>query len=187
MNLAEQLAIVEHALQSLIRDWERFFAGDLRVPPHDDRDRLARRLRLLAESSAGSRVERYRLEQIQHRFMTYSQNWDRMLRDREEGRIRGGTPVGRPTSESPAPAPNVRRRRAVDEQGGDSLYDRWVAAKRSQGLEVGVDRATFELQLAEQRRKIEAKLGNEVRFDVLIDDGKVRLAARAKKARSNRE
>lgn len=187
MNLAEQLAIVDHALQGLIRDWERFFAGDLRVPPHDDRDRLARRLRLLAESSAGSRADRYRLEQIQHRFMTYSQNWERMLREREEGRIRGGAPVRHPTAESPAPRPNVRQRSAVDDQGDGSLYDRWAAAKRSQGLEVGVDRATFEHQLAEQRTKIEAKLGNEVRFDVLIDDGKVRLAARAKKARANRE
>ena len=187
MNLTEQLALVEHALQALIRDWERYFAGDLRVPPHDDRDRLGRRLRLLAESGSGSRTDRYRLEQIQHRFMTYSQNWERLLRDREEGRLRGAVPVRRPTSESPSPPPNIRPRSAVDDQGDDALYDRWVAAKRSQGLEVGVDRAGFGLQLAEQRRKLEAKLGGEVRFDVMIDGGKVRLAARAKKARSNRE
>ena len=51
MNLGEQLAMVERAMQALTRDWERFFAGDLRVPPHDDGDRLGRRLRLLAENS----------------------------------------------------------------------------------------------------------------------------------------
>jgi hypothetical protein len=187
VNLGEQLSMVERALQTLIRDWERFFAGDLRVPPHDDRDRLGRRLRLLAESSAGSRVERFRLEQIQHRFMTYSQNWERMLRDREEGRVRAGVAV-RPTAAEPRPSkPNVRGSGAVDDQGRESLYDRYVAAKREHGLDVAVDRATFESQLAEQRRKLEVKHGGEVRFDVLVEDGKVRLAARAKRARANRE
>jgi hypothetical protein len=29
MKLGEQLAILERALQTLTRDWERFFAGDL--------------------------------------------------------------------------------------------------------------------------------------------------------------
>lgn len=187
MNLGEQLELVERALQALIRDWERFFAGDLRVPPHDDKDRLARRLRLLAESAAGSRVDRYRLEQIQHRFMTYSQNWERMLREREEGRTRGGPSAGRPVAEAPAPRPNVRAPSAVDAQERESLYDRYVAAKRANGLEVGVDRTTFESQLAEQRQKLQARHGGEVRFEVMVEDGKVRLAARAKKARSNRE
>jgi hypothetical protein len=187
VNLGEQLVIVERALQTLIRDWERFFAGDLRVPPHDDVDRLGRRLRMLAESSAGSRVERYRLEQTQHRFATYSQNWERMLREREEGRTRTAAVPRRLIPEQPGRRPNGSAAVAVDEQGSDSLYDRYVAAKRAHGLEVSLDRATFESQLAEQRSKLQAKVGGEVRFDVLVEDGKVRLAARMKRARSNRE
>jgi len=187
VNLGEQLTMVERALQALIRDWERFFAGDLRVPPNDDRDRLGRRLRLLAESSAGSRAERFRLEQLQHRFMTYAQNWERMLREREEGRTRAGGQLRWASSEAPATRPNAGGPRAVDDQGGGSLYDRYVEAKRSQGLDVGVDRATFESQIAEQERTLRAKTGGDVRFEVLVENGKVRLAARTKKVRSNRE
>jgi len=186
MKLGEQLAIVERALQTLTRDWERFFAGDLRVPPHDDGDRLGRRLRLLAESSAGSRVERFRLEQLQHRFQSYLQNWERMARDREEGRARAGA-AGRPGVERPAPPANAAAAGTVDDQGGPALYDRYVAAKRALGLAVGVDREAFEAQLEAQRERLRPKLGDDVLFEVLVEDGKVRLAARTNRARSGRE
>ena len=183
MNLGEQLAMVERALQTLTRDWERFFAGDLRVPPHVDGDGLGRRLRLLMESAAGSRVERFRLGQLQHRFQSYLQNWERMERDREEGRGR----AGRPGVERPAPPANAAAAGAVDAQGGRALYDRYVAAKRALGLAVGVDREGFEAQLAAQRERLRPKLGDDVLFEVLVEDGKVRLAARANRARSGRE
>jgi hypothetical protein len=186
MKLGEQLEIVERALQKLTRDWERFFAGDLRVPPHDDGERLGRRLRLLMETSAGSRVERFRLEQLQHRFQSYLQNWERMARDREEGRVRAGA-AGRLGVERLAPPANAAAARAVDDQGGPTLYDRYVAAKRALGLAAGVDRETFEAQLAVQRERLRPKLGDDVLFEVLVEDGKVRLAARANRARSGRE
>src|SRR5512139_3958851 len=114
MNLGEQLALIERAMQALIRDWERFFAGDLRVPPHDDSDRLGRRLRLLAEDSGGSRVDRFRLEQLQHRFQTYLQNWERMLRDREEGRARTGAAARTPAAEVAAAPANAAAPGAVN-------------------------------------------------------------------------
>lgn len=187
MNLTEQLAIVDRALQKLIRDWERFFAGDLRQPPTSDRDRLARRLRLLAEDQEGSRAERFRLEQLQHRFVSYSANWERMLREQEEGRGRSVAAVrrrGAPT----APGPNASEPGTVDRPGPADLYDRYVAAKRDQGVEVAVDRETFDAEISAKRDKLEGELGRSVRFDVLVEeDGKVRLAARAAKARPEQE
>jgi hypothetical protein len=187
MNLTEQLAIVDRALQKLIRDWERFFAGDLRQPPTSDRDRLARRLRLLAEDQEGSRAERFRLEQLQHRFVSYSANWERMLREQEEGRGRSVAAVrrrGAPT----APDPNASEPGTVDRPGPADLYDRYVAAKRDQGVEVAVDRETFDAEISAKRDKLEQELGRSVRFDVLVEeDGKVRLAARAAKARPEQE
>jgi hypothetical protein len=186
MNLTEQLGIVEGALQKLIRDWERFFAGDLRVPPHQDRDRLSRRLRLLAEDSEGSRAERFRLEQVQHRFQTYVQNWERMLREREEGRGRSVAAIRRQTGAPTAPT-NVSPPPAVNEGSAAALYDRYVAAKRKSGDQVALDRATFDAQIAAKRDRLEDELGKKVRFEVLVEDGKVRLAARAAKARDTRE
>ncbi len=179
MDLSEQLALVEGALQKQIRDWDRFFAGDLRVPPTGDRKRLERRLRLLAEDKDGSRADRFRLEQIQHRFMTYAANWERMLREREEGRGRSIAAIRAAGSFQPDVSPAL----SVDTSKDDDLYDRYVAAKKEHGADVAVDREAFEAQIAMQRSKLSEKLGREVQFDVLVEDGKVRLAARRKKAR----
>jgi hypothetical protein len=50
-----------------------------------------------------------------------------------------------------------------------------------------VDREAFEAQLDAQRDRLRPKLGDDVSFEVLVEDGKVRLAARARRARSGRE
>jgi hypothetical protein len=144
------------------------------VPPQPVQERIARRLRLLAENPPQRRADQFRLEQLQHRFATYSQNWERMLREREEGRSR--IPVGA-VSESPS-AGNAPSVRSVDPGESGSLYERYVAAKREHGQEVQVDQGAFEEQLASERRKLEDKLGHPVRFNVLVQGGRVKLAAR---------
>ncbi len=171
MDLGE-LTMLENALRDLITKWERFFAGDLRVPPHTERARLARRLRVLAERPTKRSAERFRAEQLQHRFMAYSQNWERMLREREEGRGPGAV---RPTGTPPDVGDPASVHRATEPP---SLYDRYVEARRALGENVTVDRGAFESQLATQRARLEQQLGQDVEFDVRVEGGKVKLAAR---------
>jgi hypothetical protein len=186
VSFTEQLAMVETALQKLIRDWERFFAGDLRVPPHTERDRLQRRLRYLAENQEGSRAERFRFEQLLHRFQVYLQNWERMLREQEEGRGRSVAAVRAAQDFAPPPS-NEAAPSSVIEPESESLYDQYVHAKQANGLAVSADRESFERQLAAKQKKLEAKLGRKVRFEVLVENGKVRLAARKTKDRAEKE
>jgi predicted DNA-binding protein (UPF0251 family) len=102
----------------------------------------------------------------------------RMLREREEGR------VVKPHTDSElrrATAANVAGTGSVDKAEEGSLFDRYQTAKAERGLDVGVDRETFDKQIAEQRKKIEKRLGRKVRFDVQIEDDKVRVVAKKKK------
>jgi hypothetical protein len=175
MELTEQISILERTLKEHIRKWEMFFSGVERIPPQTEKDRIARRLRFLSEETVHRRAEQFRIEQLQHRFMTYSQNWERMLREREEGRTANthtNPELRRPT------ATNVSRGSSVDETEGDALFDRYCAAKGEHGHSVTVDRATFEQQIAVQRKKIEERLGTKVRFQVRVEDGNVRVVAR---------
>lgn len=175
MELIEQIAIIERALQEHIRKWEMFFSGVEKLPPQTDRDRIGRRIRLLSEQTVNRRAEQFRIEQLQHRFTTYSQNWERMLRAREEGRIAKGQT--NPELRRPVAA-NVPRGASVDETGGGDLFDRYRQAKGEHGHDVGVDRETFEKQIAVQKQKIEERLGKKVRFQVRVEDGNVRVVAR---------
>ena len=178
MELIEQIAMLEGVLQKHIRKWEMYFSGVERVPPQEERERINRRIRLLAEQTVNRRAEQFRIEQLQHRFQTYSQNWERMLREREEGRsVQPHTDheLRRPAAANGAPASSV------DKAGEESLFDRYRCAKSDRGLDVGVDRETFDKQIAEQRKKIEERLGRKVRFEVQIEDDKVRVVARKEK------
>jgi hypothetical protein len=179
MEVIEQIAMLERALQEHIRKWEMYFSGVDRVPPQEQRERINRRIRALAEQTVNRRAEQFRIEQLQHRFQTYSQNWERMLREREEGRA-AAQPHTDHELRRPAAA-NGAETSSVDRTDESSLFDRYRTAKSERGLDVGVDRKTFDKQIAEQRKKIEERLGRKVRFDVQIEDDKVRVVARKEK------
>ena len=180
MEMIEQIGLLERAVSEHIKDWERFFSGISKVPPLTERDRIARRLRLLTEQTVHRRAEQFRIEQLQHRFMTYSQNWERMLREQEEGRgpehhaeASGAVPILKEIDAADVPP--------VDETAADELFDRYLDAKREPGCDIRVDRETFEEQIAVQRQKIEERIGRKVRFEVQVVDGKVRVVARKSK------
>jgi hypothetical protein len=182
MELSEQIAILERALQEHIRRWDRFFAGAEKAMPQIERERIARRIRMLSEQTAHRRAEQFRIEQLQHRFQTYSMNWERMLREREEGRAAAMGPVASQAPPAGAPgAANAAAPQSVNPQEEVSLFDRYRAAKALQGEDVKVDRKTFEEQIEAQRQRIEGRLGQPVRFEVQAGDGQVRVVARKKK------
>jgi hypothetical protein len=117
--------------------------------------------------------------------MSYSQNWERMLREREEGRLgRAEGAAGHQTHPhiEEANGPTVT---SVDSGERRSLYDRYVSAKRQLGLDVRMQRTEFENQLEQQRKQLERKLGRQVQFDVRVEDGKVKLAARKVRKRES--
>lgn len=185
MSFESKVQVLETDLRKLILDWERFFCGDIRVPPHADRDRLQRRLRMLAEQPSTRRAEQFRLEQLQHKFMTYYQLWERQLKEREEGRTAsGGYGTLRPAS---VPATNAKPAASVGEEGSDALFEKYLAAKRRVGGDVNLDRTGFERQIERQRQEIESRLGRKVQFDVVVEGKKVKLAARTVNSKGRKD
>ena len=177
MDLQATIAQTEQALRDLSVEWERFFAGGRRTPPQPQRVALQRRLQMLAERASRA-ADQFRIEQLQSRFMSYTMMWERQLRAREEGNLPAAA-VARPT---PGAAPRGRldasRSSSVHPEDADAVWERFTKARASLGLPATIGREAFLAQLEAQREKLEAKLGARVRFEVVVEDGKVRLAAR---------
>ena len=187
MDLEQKIQMLERDLREQVKNWERFFSGGLRVPPEVERTRFALRLRTLAEQTFHRRADQFRVEQLQHRFMSYSQNWERMLRDREEGRLARGDGSSSPQTRPYIEETNGPTVTSVDTSESGSIYDRYVAAKEGLGLGVRIDRSEFEAQLERQRTQLEDKLGRKVQFEVRVEDGKVKLAARKVRKRESNQ
>lgn len=171
----DEIVRLEGMLAELARRWERYVARDPKVPlpPEKERAILERRLRDISREENWSAADRFRLEQLLHRFATYSQLWQRQLRSREVGS--GGEVRPRPN----APVP-VSVAKGQDEVA--TLYGRYAELVQRRGAQP-LEMERFRAFLSAQRAQLEAK-GHVVEgFDVAEVDGQLRIQARVRRRR----
>ncbi|MGZ6970759.1 MAG: MXAN_5187 C-terminal domain-containing protein [Thermoanaerobaculia bacterium] len=186
VSIAQDLNLLEQSLASLWVDYERFFSGELKVPPVPARTKVEQILRRIGNVNVEKAAERFRLQAVQSRFTAFSELWEKRLIAREEGRgpVRPSA-LGRPAAQ-PAPSPRADAGTSGSVKGigrGDirSLFERYCAARAKTGEDVSrlrFDR--FEELVKKQAAEIRKATGaSRLAFDVQVRDGKVRLVGRA--------
>ena len=162
MSTPDLVAQLERWLAELARKWDRYFVGDRQVPVPPERERAAleRRLQELSRGEGRTASEKFRMEQLLHRFATYNQLWQRMLRDREEARV-------------------------VPEGGGEyqGVFARYVDALKTAGQGAPVEFDGFRHALERQRQQIESRGAVVEGFEVVEEAGSVRVRARVRRGR----
>jgi hypothetical protein len=182
MSSTDQLARIEPWIDELARKWERYFARDPKIPlpPERERAALERQLKEFSRAEGRTAAERFRLEQVLHRFSTLNGLWQRQLRDREEARE--GT--AKAARQAATPAPNVSKAASVPAHDEvEQLYESYRSALRKQGRELTVGLDRFRQTLDGQRRQLEAKGAVVEGFDVVESNGQVKLTARIRRGR----
>ena len=185
VSIARDLDLLEKSIRALKLDYERFFSGDVKVPPIPARKSVELLLRRIGNAPVEMVAEGFRLQALQSRFTILSDLWEKKLRAREEGRgpVR---PVARPRpvehavpppqGDTPAPGPVKGSGR------GDlkSLFDRYCAARAAAGEDAsGLRYDRFEELVKKQAKDIRNATGaTRLAFDVQTRGGKVRLVGR---------
>jgi hypothetical protein len=177
-GLSDALDQLNRDVQQLRVDFERFFNGALPFPPEELRGRVQAQIRgLRSMSNSATAVEYFRLGDLEARFNSYNELFNRRLRDTEEGRH----PAGRPAAPPPAlrrydPAQGVVFGDRVDPEAAEALYQGLVSAP---GDSPRFDLDSFQTYLARQVTAIREKTGcTQVQFRLATEDGKVKLKAR---------
>lgn len=154
-------------------DAQRFFAGDLALPPDDLRDRIQAHLRRLRSSNLQGAAANFRLGSLEARFNSHLDLFGRRLRERET--------AGQPsTAEKAAPDPvkGVVVGQRTDPSAAEALY---------RGLYSGVpgapkpkmDLGRFRAYIDRQAEAIRKKTGcAEIQFRIAVEEGKMRLKAK---------
>lgn len=182
-TIENELAVLERGLQRLHVEYERFYTGDVKLPPADTRRRVEELLKRMAGMNLERAAERFRLQNLQSRFQTLTELWEKRLAARDEGRrVVGRLP--RPRREPPA-APgrdveastSVRRRERADLM---PLFERYCTARRDLGEDVSRLRyERFEELVRRQAAEIRRVTGSKrLVFEIQTVDGKVRLVGR---------
>ncbi len=169
---------MERSLEELARKWERFFAHDRNVPtpPEREREALERRLRELSREELHTAAEQFRVEQLLHRFTSYNQLWQRLLREREEARKAAGAAARATNEEVPAPVPE----RGDEYQG---VFTRYTEALARAGRNAPVEFDRFRETLEKQRRDLEGRGSVVESFEVVEEGAQVRVRARVRPGR----
>jgi hypothetical protein len=181
-GLAEVFDRLDRDIKQLRVDFERFFNGALPFPPEELRTRVQGQLRSLRGMNLKSFADNFRLGDLEARFNSYNELFNRRLRDAEEGRRPISRPVPLPVSRFD-PEKGIVFGDHIDPEAVEALYQRLAAAPGDAGPRFDLD--SFQTYLTRQVAAIREKTGcSQVQFRLAADeDGKLKLKARPVVAR----
>jgi hypothetical protein len=186
-DLQKDLLTLTADLKRLEAEYNMFFAGRLPRPPWETRGRVEAMVKRLDRGRITSTAERFRFEQLQSRFQTMIDVWDRGQRAREEGRpgpFAAPPPKKVPARQDPADSKIVHitafkdPMREMDKV--HALYDSLMDARRQLGEDV-VPFHRFAALVKDQVTKLRESGTSEVAFRVAVKDGKVNFTVRGLK------
>jgi len=156
-------------------EFEKFFAGARQTPPEGLRERIRGALRRLRADPTTQLADNFRIAQLEARFNSFSEMFNRRVREREEGRM-----VSRPAAPPPAEPDAARGVVVVDGPVADAavraLYE---GLTRDPESAERFDYQTFRRYLERQAEAIRAKTGcSGVRFRLATEGGRIKLKAK---------
>lgn len=180
-GIGEALDQLSNDIQKLRVDFERFFNGALPFPPDELRGRVQAQIRHLRTLSLQSAVDNFRLGDLEARFTSYNELFNRRVRDQEEGRHAAARPVPPPQPKRYDPEKGIVFGERVDPEAAEALYQGLAA---SPGDAPRFDLDSFQTYLTKQVAAIREKTGcSQVQFRLAAEDGKLKLKARPVAAR----
>jgi len=148
---------------------QRFFVGDLKLPPDELREKIAADLRRLRSASLTSAAAKFRLGSLEARFQSHLELFGRRFRARERAEVGAAAAEMR----MPDPKQGVILGPEVDSPAVEALYRGLYRRDPKMDLE------RFRSYIERQAEVIRAKTGcREIQFRIAEQDGQVKLKAR---------
>jgi hypothetical protein len=186
-DIEEDLILLDARLKQLRNEYEQYFMGSRKREPQLLRGEVQKIVTYYANVPIRNTGHRFKFNNLRARYFSFRRHWDDIQRKIEDGtydkhrfqaelheRERG-------LLEEEAPKPAKRggepAKKAGDELG--QLYDAWIEARAATGQPTaGLTREKLAAQLEQQTKTIRERFGaGEVRFRVVVEDGKAKLKA----------
>jgi len=190
-TIENELAVLERGLTALRVEYERFFTGDLKKPPVQTKKRIEELFRRLEDARVDRAAERFRLQNLQGRFSSLTELWEKRLLQREQGKLVPSRPAPPPReAATPALERDANASGSVNRKGRADLiplFQRFCDARRALGEDVSRLRyERFEELLKKQAAEIRKATGaSRLVFEVLTVEGRVRLIGRPASPKGN--
>ena len=184
----ETLDMLEKRIDELRMLHEQYFLGSRRRPPDQERTSVIYLVRRLANQTTPNFAVRFRFTQLQSKFNSYMQYWNRVLQQIEAGTYRRDLFKAKLHEEEQEIAQEAKKKPAAKSESGlpgervDSLYKEFLKARQSlnQSTE-NISREKIAATLQKQLPALKEKYkGKKVDFKVVVENGQAKLKAVAK-------
>lgn len=168
----QKLDDIAAEMRSLELLYERYFSGEEKREPLQQRTELEKKLRRLSTRRIIKTDHRFRFETLSGRYHTYATRWNRIQRLMDEGKYHRHLDTGR--SKTP--------HTSHSDKTNEDLYANLMMAHKECNLSTPApDRNQFNAFLERQKQQIQERFGKrQVEFRVVIENGKPKLRAKAK-------
>ena len=178
-SVDEELQHLEIKIKQLKMEYEQYFMGSRPREPILTRGEVQKIVARFSNAPIQNTALRFRFNNLCSRYHAFKRQWDAILKRIEDG-----------TYERQVFRANLRDRERAEAKAADGatagagaqpgdLFDDYLAARKRCGEGTkGIDRERLEGVIAKQRAAIQKKYGcEEVRFRVVVEDGKTKLKA----------
>ncbi|MGB4600744.1 MAG: MXAN_5187 C-terminal domain-containing protein [Trichlorobacter sp.] len=189
MGITEDLLIFEARLKELITSYDQYFIGLEKREPLKLLEEVEKLARRYATVPINNTMYKHRYNGLIARFSTYRQQWNRILREIEEGRYSRDrfraklheTERAKPSTAATA----AQHQRSPHEQEIERIYAELQEASRNCHLTAAMSREQLTATIEKQRPILAQKLGtNDIQFRVVVEDGKPKIKAGLKHKKS---
>jgi hypothetical protein len=187
-DIEEDLILLDARMKMLRNEYEQYFLGSRKREPQLLRGEVQKIITYYANVPIRNTGHRFKFNNLRARYFAFRRHWDETQRKIEDGsydRHRFQADLhdrerGIAGAEEAAPSGRARPPKA-GANDLDELYAAWIEARAATGQPTaGLSREKLAAQLEQQTANIRQKFGaGEVRFRVVVEDGKAKLKASA--------
>jgi len=174
----DDLKVLEHKLNTLKLDYERYFLGTRPREPVLLRQEIQKTVTIWCNQPIPNAATRFKFNSINARYQSMKRQWDNILRQMEAGTYKRD--VFRANIRGKGRAEGRSQDKLITSAGaGAALFDSYFEAAKAcgqslKGLSPQKLQAVVDKQTAALRQKMNCK---DVSFRVVVQDGKVKLKA----------
>jgi len=181
-KLAVEIDRLEARLEELRVAYEQHFIDILPQAPDAMRKEVARTIRLLLKAPFKNSQTRFRLRTVIHRYQTYASYWERILKEREEGRFIRDIFKVEMREKSLEEAKKDQTKAGKAERGLKQLYSTYEEAIRKTGGSTdNLNFDAFRKNLIDKAKQMQNEHGvKKLHYKVQVKDGRVILKATPK-------
>ena len=176
MKIQASIERLDQDIKQLKIDFERFFNGNLPIPPEEFRQAVRQQIRQLRTVPIHTLVDRFRINTLEARFNTLNELFNRRLREREEGTAAVHARQAQPTPRAYDPYKGVV---VGDAPAPDAIQALYRELYDDHTPTAAANFRKFHTYLLGQMAAIRERSGcDEVKFRVANENGELKLKAK---------